>query len=830
MEAAAIPGVAIPLLQDDCKDTTVDLDWVWDVIHLTSDDRTRRLDLDALRNGSRDAGSRRPRSTPCSARRTARRDRVARSWLAAEGKRWRPFLTACAYKALQDDPEQPLPDRCARPRSPSSASTRRRSSTTTSKTTTSGATARHAARRARRARRAQRRRPAARRRLPPARRLRRRRRRCAPSSSGSPPPDIASSASARARSSPGCAGRSRSAPIRCWTSSAGRRRRRFRWRSASARRWPARPPETQQVLRDYSEALGIAYQIRDDLEDLADTESAAVAAWAGHRCCWRWRATRRKAAGRDRVMTLWRDGRTSAADRDGVPSRCSTSSASRIARGRCSKRTRNRPFERCRRCRTRASRDCCGAWSAKSSASRSRAGAVSLRLEMLQVARLAPKQLGESRDLVTAFLRAASEPGRRLSGSRRRERPLLHRLRARRAASPCRNDLPIEQTAAYLERFGDGAGLDFVHLACLARGWAALRRRPTPRSSIDCSPASKRAGSDDGGYATTPRAAHGTAYGAFLAMGAYQDLGRALPAAESVVSSLQRSARSRRQLRQSSRPALGTSRPRRPRPCSCCVTWTAPLDRTRGPVAARSLPRARRLLCVRLRARSRSALDRDGAARPVGAARAARAACAIRASTSSTRSGPIAAASSAPGPTTRWTASTRITRCWRWATSASTRRDGARSRAARRGTCTPSSAGCSIGARLPTTGKAVWRAARSRRRPPCSRFTPRRRTVTRPTDRLDRGGNGRLRPGCFSIRMPTAGGATPSAVEATSARRRSCWASLSKIAETTRAARAGRRAIAPRGCGARRATSRRRRFVPPSSAATARTARSRCPS
>ena len=49
MEAAAIPGIAIPLLQDDCKDTTVDLDWIWDVIHLTSDDSTRRLDLDGLR-------------------------------------------------------------------------------------------------------------------------------------------------------------------------------------------------------------------------------------------------------------------------------------------------------------------------------------------------------------------------------------------------------------------------------------------------------------------------------------------------------------------------------------------------------------------------------------------------------------------------------------------------------------------------------------------------------------------------------------------------------------------------------------------------------------
>src|SRR5882672_4572846 len=49
MESAAVPGVAIPLLQDDCKDTTIDLEWVWDVIHLTSDDKTYRLDLDRLR-------------------------------------------------------------------------------------------------------------------------------------------------------------------------------------------------------------------------------------------------------------------------------------------------------------------------------------------------------------------------------------------------------------------------------------------------------------------------------------------------------------------------------------------------------------------------------------------------------------------------------------------------------------------------------------------------------------------------------------------------------------------------------------------------------------
>src|SRR3954469_14895193 len=49
MEAAAIPGIAIPLLQDDCVDTNVDLDTVWEIIHLSSDDKTRRMDLDAVR-------------------------------------------------------------------------------------------------------------------------------------------------------------------------------------------------------------------------------------------------------------------------------------------------------------------------------------------------------------------------------------------------------------------------------------------------------------------------------------------------------------------------------------------------------------------------------------------------------------------------------------------------------------------------------------------------------------------------------------------------------------------------------------------------------------
>lgn len=100
MEAAAIPGVAVPLLQDDCIDTTVDLDWVWEYIHLTSDDHSRRMDLSALREeldfwfsplsldaimGAADGET----------------EKVAREWLMRAGKRWRPFLTVSTSQALQ---------------------------------------------------------------------------------------------------------------------------------------------------------------------------------------------------------------------------------------------------------------------------------------------------------------------------------------------------------------------------------------------------------------------------------------------------------------------------------------------------------------------------------------------------------------------------------------------------------------------------------------------------------------------------------------------------------------------------------------------------------
>jgi geranylgeranyl pyrophosphate synthase len=110
MEAAAIPGVAIPLLQDDCKDTTIDVEWVWDMIHLSSDDRTWRLDLDRLREEVQSWFDSSSMDGLFGGAVQSETERIAREWLGRDGKRWRPLLTACAYKAFQEDPNTAVPE------------------------------------------------------------------------------------------------------------------------------------------------------------------------------------------------------------------------------------------------------------------------------------------------------------------------------------------------------------------------------------------------------------------------------------------------------------------------------------------------------------------------------------------------------------------------------------------------------------------------------------------------------------------------------------------------------------------------------------------------
>lgn len=150
---------------------------------------------------------------------------------------------------------------------------------------------------------------------------------------------------------------------------------------------------------------------------------------------------------------------------------------------------------------------------------------------MLQVARLAPRQLGESRDLVAAFLRSALTADGGFA-DRGGATDLYYTVFGLEGLIALQEPLPSDQVAAYLRRFRDGAGLDFVHLSCLVRAWAAIDPDMTraPVERLLARLAEYR--SADGAFAPTPQAQSGSVYASYLALGAYQDLRAGLPDAE----------------------------------------------------------------------------------------------------------------------------------------------------------------------------------------------------------------------------------------------------------------------------------------------------------
>lgn len=148
---------------------------------------------------------------------------------------------------------------------------------------------------------------------------------------------------------------------------------------------------------------------------------------------------------------------------------------------------------------------------------------------MLQAARSARGLLPEAGARVVEFLRGQFNNdggGKDRSG----KSDLYYTVFALDGLEAMRADRPIDATLAYLHSFGDGADLDFVHRACLARCWAAM-----PTGSLDADTAGRilqhieAHRSADGGYGPTPGSGSGSVYHCFLALGAYQDLGRELP-------------------------------------------------------------------------------------------------------------------------------------------------------------------------------------------------------------------------------------------------------------------------------------------------------------
>lgn len=148
---------------------------------------------------------------------------------------------------------------------------------------------------------------------------------------------------------------------------------------------------------------------------------------------------------------------------------------------------------------------------------------------MLQVARLAPQQLGESRDLVAAFLRSQLTTDGGFQ-DRAGKSDLYYTVFGLEGLAALQEPLPAASVIPFLHSFGTGAGLDLVHLACLVRAWANLSRDldGVPVEAMLAGVEAYRSG--DGGYGTRPGTDEGNAYATFLALGAYQDCRRPLPA------------------------------------------------------------------------------------------------------------------------------------------------------------------------------------------------------------------------------------------------------------------------------------------------------------
>jgi len=108
MADGAIPGLAIPLTIDGCVGTETDVDHVREAIRLKSSTPWKnQLDTDQLRavvDGWFDPSraSLEPDRGASPGRTATLTEQIAYQWLFKGGKRWRPFLLACTYSALRD--------------------------------------------------------------------------------------------------------------------------------------------------------------------------------------------------------------------------------------------------------------------------------------------------------------------------------------------------------------------------------------------------------------------------------------------------------------------------------------------------------------------------------------------------------------------------------------------------------------------------------------------------------------------------------------------------------------------------------------------------------
>jgi len=165
---------------------------------------------------------------------------------------------------------------------------------------------------------------------------------------------------------------------------------------------------------------------------------------------------------------------------------------------------------------------------------------MSLKLQMLQVATLAPRILGESTELVCGFINNQLTPSGAFK-NRAGEEDLYYTLFGLECKRALQLSIDYEKTESYLLNFGNGEALDLVHLCCLARAWSNINSSTFNhelRSQIALNIDAFK--SLDDGYHLDKNQKHGTAYAAFMVLDAMQSLKLDISKQSSLISSIQK--------------------------------------------------------------------------------------------------------------------------------------------------------------------------------------------------------------------------------------------------------------------------------------------------
>ncbi|MDR2563184.1 MAG: polyprenyl synthetase family protein [Prevotellaceae bacterium] len=99
----AVPGIAVPLNHDGCKDTDVDYQYVIEILKMRAEIFSEYIDYNEIKETvnrwfqSKSLNDILHSQDPATL--------IARKWLLGEGKRWRPYLVAAVYRTVSEKVE-----------------------------------------------------------------------------------------------------------------------------------------------------------------------------------------------------------------------------------------------------------------------------------------------------------------------------------------------------------------------------------------------------------------------------------------------------------------------------------------------------------------------------------------------------------------------------------------------------------------------------------------------------------------------------------------------------------------------------------------------------